>query len=53
MAIGTRDAAAGMNALVPELKLRMLGLENRCAGFGVCVVGEFFAVVIALDLLNA
>src|SRR5205085_7439300 len=53
MTVGARYAAAGMNALVPELELGMLGFEDRSAGFRVGVVGEFFVVVIALDLFDA
>ena len=45
-------AAAGVNALVPHFKLRMLRLEDRRAGFFMLVIGEAGVVVVFLDLLN-
>ena len=44
MAVGTGDAAAGMDALAPQLELRVLRLENRRAGLLVLVVVETLAL---------
>src|SRR5688572_25663447 len=58
VAIGTGHAGAGMNPLAPELKLRMLGLENLGAGLSMFVivepltVFELCRVPVLLDVLR-
>ena len=58
VAIRARDAAAGVDALAPQLELRVLRLDDLGAGLGVLevveprAVGELVLVVGLLDLLD-
>ena len=44
VAVGAGHAAAGVDALAPQLELRVLRLEDLGAGLGVLVVEEPLAV---------
>src|SRR5437870_2411286 len=52
MTIGARHTGAGVNALVPHLKLRMLRLENRRAGIRLRPILELLLVIICEDILD-